>query len=109
MARFRLGNESRTCNYWQKAKEKTCRVCGREEETIVYIFKVCEASKYKKNLPEILSKEGGERGFVKAALWKRKRKEERERSETDRTRKERASHTSTVDLSLCVEILEKRT
>ena len=34
VARFRLGSENRSSKYWKESKEKKCRLCGEEEETL---------------------------------------------------------------------------
>lgn len=40
IARFRLKNEIRKKRYWEKEKEKECRLCGRERETWKHLGKM---------------------------------------------------------------------
>jgi hypothetical protein len=41
VARFRLGNEMREGEYWEKEEERSCRLCGSEEETWEHVWERC--------------------------------------------------------------------
>ncbi|XP_046142799.1 uncharacterized protein LOC123988066 [Osmia bicornis bicornis] len=48
MARFRLGNEIKESEYWEKEDKRKCRVCGWEEETWEHIWERCAGGKTRK-------------------------------------------------------------
>ena len=41
MARFRCGSEERGSDSWRTEKERMCRICGTEEETVWHLISTC--------------------------------------------------------------------
>ena len=41
IARFRLGSKERSKDKWSSEKERKCRICGTEEETIEHLTTTC--------------------------------------------------------------------
>lgn len=78
IARYRLGNESESCKYWKSEKEKICRMCNKEEETLKHIFEFCVKARIKKNAKEVISATGKGIGFMMGNTWNRKRQLEEE-------------------------------
>lgn len=42
VARFRMGNETRSNEYSKKEEERKCRACGKNQETLKHILMECE-------------------------------------------------------------------
>lgn len=77
-ARFRTGCEARASFFWKGQKEKTCRLCGKEEETMKHIFENCEVSgKAEKEWKEQITAKGALARMMDI-LRRRKRLEEKE-------------------------------
>lgn len=45
-------------HHWKEETERDCRICEKEEESLRYILKECEATKDEISMEEFLSEEG---------------------------------------------------
>ncbi|XP_046142809.1 golgin subfamily A member 6-like protein 6 [Osmia bicornis bicornis] len=85
MARFRLGNEIKESEYWEKEDKRKCRVCGWEEETWEHIWERCARGKTRKEGWQEKVKElmGGGREKEPEEKGGRKEKEEEDEDVED--------------------------
>lgn len=74
-ARFRLGSETRANRYWESEKNRTCRLCEKERETLQHILEDCEHTKASGKSWKQQIKGHGALARMWDILWRRKRKE----------------------------------
>ena len=71
MARFRCGCEERARDRWRKEKDRLCRLCGTEEETIEHLITTCHPSEMSEE--DLLGEDGKGlkwmRDLVEGRLW----------------------------------------
>ena len=71
-ARLRCGNEELQNRYWENEEKRTCRMCGKEEETLEHMGRTClQKSRTDECIRTLLTTEKGEE-------WMRRIKETRE-------------------------------
>ncbi|KAJ3632349.1 hypothetical protein MTP99_009362 [Tenebrio molitor] len=73
MARYRCGNEETETRYWMEDKERSCRMCNEERETIEHTWNGCSEMRLReeKERGEILNEDGREIRWMKD-IWKRR-------------------------------------
>ena len=69
IARFRLGCEERGRDKWRPEKDKMCRICGTEEETVEHLMMTCCPSERPEE--EILGDRGQGLPWMKSVLYSR--------------------------------------
>lgn len=77
-ARFRLGAKNLSVRYWAPERERRCRICGLEEETLTHVIERCEITKVEGERWFNILK-GDKRNLAKlnTIIWKRKKEERR--------------------------------
>lgn len=78
IARYRCGNELRGGQYWREIEERTCRVCGRGEESLTHVLKECEATRDKIRSEDLLSEENRELEIMRKIERENRKKQEKE-------------------------------
>ncbi|CAK9801077.1 Retrovirus-related Pol polyprotein from type-1 retrotransposable element R2 (Fragment) [Anthophora plagiata] len=78
VAGYRLGGKLRGGRYWEDENKRSCKVCGRGEETWEHIWEVCTDWGREKGWQEMLMEVLGEDG--EGEEWLRRVEERRERA-----------------------------
>lgn len=79
---FRMGNETRGCEYWKREEEKLCRLCEEEEKSMRHEFKECEITgNGEEDWKKYLKGDTRSIGKVNEIIWKRKRCDGKRRKE----------------------------
>ena len=74
LARFRLGNETRACEYWRDEEEKVCRACKNGPETMENVLRTCEITgRQDRYWKRFLSGDRVSISRLSEILWKRRR------------------------------------
>lgn len=82
IARYRCGNELRGDQYWREIEERTCRVCGRGEESLTHVLKECEATRDNIQSEDFLSEK--DRGLEIMRKIERESRKKQEKEEKNR-------------------------
>lgn len=73
VARFRMGNETKACRFWNSDEERMCRLCKKEIEDIVHVVEKCEITgKKERNWKRILKIDKTTIAEMKKILWTKK-------------------------------------
>jgi len=78
IARYRCGNELKGGQYWREIEERTCRICGRGEESLTHVLKECEATRDNIQSEDFLSEEGGGLEIMRKIERERRKQQEKE-------------------------------
>lgn len=84
IARYRMGNETRTNRYWEKEENRKYRLCKKEEETTKHINEECEFTVIKGEENTWERKINGKKEDVARMFeinWKREQKRKQEEDE----------------------------
>lgn len=74
MGRFRMGNETRVCEYWRNEEEKWCRLCESGKEIMKHVLKECEVTgKGEGDWLRYLTGDTRSLGRLNEIVWRRKR------------------------------------
>lgn len=76
IARYRYGNELKGGQYWREIEERTCRVCGRGEESLTHVLKECEATRDNIQNEDFLSEKGRRLEIMRKIERERRKQQE---------------------------------
>lgn len=58
IARYRCGNETKGGQYWREEGERRCRICAKDEGSIIYVLRECREIKEELTVKEFLKADG---------------------------------------------------
>lgn len=93
IARFRYGNECRRNLYLREEKDKACRICEEEIESLKHVTETCQVTKSDTQTKELLNQD--DRGLED---MRKIEKERRNKEEKDKNVKRKTEETGKVDI-----------
>lgn len=86
IARYRCGNETKGGQYWREEGERRCRICAKDEGSIIYVLRECREIKEELTVKEFLKADGRGLEVMKKIdnIRREKRKEEERLRESNK-------------------------